>query len=150
MSTDEQDLDPSQHPSLATIRRYYRGCNTGDVELMVSTFTNDVVHYFIQPGTDAVQGAEHLARYWRKVQRLLAARWEVDHGLALGDEAVIEWTIYWTNPDTGRRLTTRGSEWFVFRDGLIGEVRAYYNQLRDADSGLVGFDYVGRGYTHDL
>lgn len=114
---------------------------------MTSTFTDDVVHYFVQPGTDVVRGAEHLARYWRKVQRLLDARWEVDHILANGSEAVIEWSIFWTVPDTNLRLTTRGAEWYVFEDGLIAEIRAYYNQLRDADSELLGFDYPGRGYS---
>ena len=31
---------------VATIKEYYRGCSTVDVELMKSTFTDDVVHYF--------------------------------------------------------------------------------------------------------
>lgn len=136
--------------TIAMLHRYYEGCNTGNVVLMTGTFTDDVVHYFLEPGTQEVRGAEHLARYWRKVQRLLDARWEIDHAIAQCDEAVIEWTIYWTNPQTRQRLTTRGTEWFVFRQGRIAEVRAYYNQRRDADSGLVGFDYVGRGYTHGL
>jgi ketosteroid isomerase-like protein len=131
----------------ATIERYYQGCNTSDVELMVSTMTPDVVHYFLEPGTEAVAGAEHLAHYWRKVRRLFDARWEIDYIFANGDDAVIEWTLSWTNPDTGARLTTRGAEFYVMRGGLISEIRAYYNQLRDADTGLVGFDYVARGYS---
>jgi ketosteroid isomerase-like protein len=131
----------------ATIGRYYQGCNTGDVELMVSTMTSDVVHYFLEPGTEAVAGAEHLARYWRKVRRMFDGRWAIDYIFAKGTDAVIEWTLSWTNPETGARLATRGAEFYVMRDGLIAEIRAYYNQLRDADSGLVGFDYVTRGYS---
>jgi len=136
-----------QTDHIETIKRYYHGCSTGDVELMTSTFAPDVIHYFLEPGTSAVEGAEHLARYWRKVQKLLDARWQVDYGFAAGDDAVIEWTIFWTNPENGRRLATRGAELYVMRDGLIAEVRAYYNQLRDADSGLVDFDYAARRYS---
>lgn len=141
--------EPRNPDAVELIHRYYRGCSSGDVELMMSTLTPDVVHYFLQPGTTPVAGAEHLARYWRKVQGLLDARWEVDLALASGDLAAIEWTIFWTNPDTGVRLATRGGEFYLMRDGLIAEIRAYYHQDRDADSELVGFDYVGRGYSTD-
>ena len=133
--------------TVATIRRYYQGCSSGDIELMVSTFAPDVVHYFLESGTQPVAGAEHLARYWSKVQRMLNARWEVDYAFAKGDDAVIEWTIYWTNPRTDQHIATRGAELYVMRGGLIAEVRAYYNQLGDADTGLVGFDYFARGYS---
>lgn len=141
LATDKSDS------TVDLIRRYYRGCNSGDVELMASTFTPDVVHYFLQPGTAPVVGAEHLARYWRKVRRILQARWEVDFAIATGEDAAIEWTIYWTNPDTGMLVTTRGCEFYRMRDGRISEVRAYYNQQRDADCGLVGFDYAAREYS---
>ena len=35
-----------EHPFVQTIKQYYQGCSTADVELMKSTFTDDVVHYF--------------------------------------------------------------------------------------------------------
>ena len=35
------------------------------------------------------------------------------------EEAVIEWTLFWTPPDTGVRVATRGAEWYVFEGGLI-------------------------------
>lgn len=141
----------SAHPSLDAntvelIKKYYRGCNTGDIELLMSTMTDNITHYFLQPGTTAVRGAEHLARYWRKVQKNLNARWEVDYAIAKGPDAVIEWTIFWTNPENGSRLTSRGAEFYVIKDGLISEIRAYYNQLPDANSELVDFDYRQRGY----
>ena len=55
----------SGHPYIETIQRYYAGCNSADVDLMMSTFTEDVVHYFVDHG--AVQGATGLASYWSKV-----------------------------------------------------------------------------------
>ncbi len=130
-----------------TITRYYDGCSTGDVELMLGTLDADVVHWFLapNPGSTAVRGGEHLARYWRKVQAMIDARWVVDHCLAGDGEAVIEWTMYWTAD--GARVATRGAEWFTFSpDGLITEIRSYYQQ-RPATTELDGFPYAGRGYS---
>ena len=50
----------------------------------------------------------------------------------------------WRDPKSGERRLDRGSEWFRFRDGLICEVRAYYN-ARGGD--LEGFDHAARGHT---
>ena len=142
MSTDlSNDAD-----TIELIKKYYQGCNSGDIEILMSTMTADIAHYFLQPGTDLVRGAEHLAKYWRKVQKNLNARWEVDYAIAKGSDAVIEWTIFWTNTENGKILTTRGAEFYVIKDGLISEIRAYYNQLVDVNSELVGFDYRQRGF----
>src|SRR3954468_17623730 len=64
----------------ALISRYYDGCSAGDVDLMLTTLHPGVVHWFLAPntGSQAVEGAEHLARYWRKVTGMLHARWVVD------------------------------------------------------------------------
>ncbi|MFC7260522.1 nuclear transport factor 2 family protein [Streptomyces lutosisoli] len=135
---------------LKTISRYYDGCSTGDVELMRETLAEDVVHYFLapNPGSAPVRGGEHLARYWRKVHRLIDAVWVVDHILDGHGEAVIEWTMYWTPQDTERRVATRGAEWFTFGpDGRITEIRSYYRQHEDGDTELDDFPYVDRGYS---
>lgn len=134
--------------ALDVIRRYYDGCNAGDVEAMRATFTDDVVHYFLapNPGSAPVAGAEHLARYWRTVQRAIGGRWVVDHGLVCGDEAVIEWTLCWNPPGGSKRVATRGSEWFRFAGGRIAEIRAYHQQL-DRTTELEAFDYAARGYS---
>ena len=112
------------------IRRYYDGCTAGDLEELRATLHPDVVHYFLapNPGSTPVAGAEHLARYWRKVTRMIDARWVVDHVLARDDEAVIEWTMWWRPRGGPERIATRGAEWFVLRDGLIAEIRSYYQQ----------------------
>ncbi|MHA6795386.1 nuclear transport factor 2 family protein [Pseudonocardia bannensis] len=133
---------------LAVITRYYDGCSAGDVDLMLTTLHPDVVHYFLAPnvGSAPVVGAEHLARYWRKVARMIEARWVVDHCLAGADEAVIEWTMFWRPDGSGDRVATRGSEWFTFTGGLIREIRSYYQQ-RPATTELDGFPYGERGYS---
>jgi ketosteroid isomerase-like protein len=132
---------------LEVITLYYDGCSSGDVDLMLETLHPDVVHYFLapNPGSTPVAGAEHLARYWRKVARMLDARWVVEHCLAGPDEAVIEWTMYWTPPEGTGRVATRGAEWFTFAEGRIREIRSYYQQ-RPATTELDGFPYAARGY----
>lgn len=134
--------------ALETIRRYYDGCSTGDVELMMQTLHPEVVHYFLAPnlGSTPVGGAEHLARYWRKVTGHIAATWLVDHIVEDGEEAVIEWTMFWAPPGTSEPVATRGAEWFVFTDGRIREIRSYYNQ-RPESTQLDGFLYAERGYS---
>jgi ketosteroid isomerase-like protein len=132
---------------LATITRYYEGCSTGDVELMLTTLDADVVHWFLapNPGSAPVRGGEHLARYWRKVQRMIDSRWVVDHCLAGEGEAVIEWTMYWRSGE--EEVATRGAEWFTFSaEGLITEIRSYYQQ-RPGTTELDGFPYGERGYS---
>jgi ketosteroid isomerase-like protein len=133
---------------LEVIMRYYDGCSRGEVDLVLATLHPDVIHYFLapNPGSTPVAGAEHLARYWRKVARMLDARWVVDHCLAGTDEAVIEWTMYWTPPERTDRVATRGAEWFTFADGRIREIRSYYQQ-RPETTELDGFPYAARGYS---
>ena len=43
-------------------------------------------------------------------------------------------------------MATRGAEWFVFRGGLIAEIRSYYQQ-RPETTELAGFPYAGRNYS---
>jgi ketosteroid isomerase-like protein len=134
--------------AVEVIGRYYDGCSTGDVDRMLETLHPDVVHYFLtpNPGSAPVQGAEHLARYWRKVTRMIGATWVVDHIVVDGDEAAIEWTMYWTPVDTETAVATRGSEWFCFVDGTISEIRSYYQQRAETTE-LDGFPYRSRRYS---
>lgn len=133
---------------LELITRYYDGCSAGDVEAMTATLHPDVVHWFLAPniGSVPVRGAAHLARYWRKVAAMIEARWVVDHCLTGEHEAVIEWTMFWRPDGAAERIATRGAEWFTFADGLIVEIRSYYQQ-RLHTTELDGFPYVERGYS---
>jgi len=80
-----------EHPYVTTIKRYYHGCNTADIELMKSTFTEDVVHYFTHH--KPIRGADALAMYWAKMQPRVGGVWTVDHAVGQEDEVVIEWTM---------------------------------------------------------
>jgi ketosteroid isomerase-like protein len=126
------------------IRRYFDGCQSGDLEVLLSTLAPDVLHYFID--RPSVSGAEHLARYWRKMKRVTDPIWTVDHIIVRGDEVVSEWSVVQTPPGTQRRVLNRGSEWYVMREGRIAEVRAYFRWDDQANSELVGFPYRERGY----
>ncbi len=63
----------SGHPYIETIKAYYHGCNTHDYELLRSTFTDDIVHYFVDH--EPVVGAHELANYWVKVAPRTKAHW---------------------------------------------------------------------------
>lgn len=133
---------------LDLVRRYYDGCSAGDVALIAATLHPDVAHFFLAPnqGSAPVRGAQHLARYWRKVQGMIDARWVVDRICAGEAQAVIEWTMFWRPAGGVQRVATRGAEWFDFEDGLIREIRSYY-QMRPETSELDGFPYAARGYS---
>ena len=51
-------------------------------------------------------------------------------------EAVIEWSMRWTPAATGEPEVLLGSEWYLFEDGRISEIRSQYAvyQLRTVNS----------------
>lgn len=80
--------------------------------------------------------------------RELDGQWSIANGIEDGDQACIEWAMTWRDPRSGERRLDRGTEWFVFRDGKIAEVRAYFHSNAKNRSGnLLGFDHAGRGHT---
>lgn len=137
-----------EHAYLGTIRRYYEGCNRADFDLIRGTFTDDVVHWFTH--APVIRGGDELARFWTRVVPRYGNHFTVDHGICQGDEAVIEWSLELTpKPGLARELI-RGAEWYVFRDGLICEIRAYYlnrhDPIPDESFELREFPYRDRGY----
>ncbi|MEM7003681.1 MAG: nuclear transport factor 2 family protein [Pseudomonadota bacterium] len=135
------------HPYIEVIKTYYRGCNTADVALMCSTFTADVVHYFVDHS--AVRGAQALANYWAKVAPRTQANWQLDHALVQDDEVAIEWSMRWQPPADVPPEILRGSEWYIFQDGKIAEIRSYHNNFylqATENRALHDFDYSTRGY----
>ena len=129
------------------IRSYYEALNSGDAEAVAAHFTPDATHYYTRLGPH--EGAETIGRYAALAVESIEGHWTVENALeGEGDEAVIEWTMTWRDPKSGERRLDRGSEWFVFRDGKIAEVRAYHHGGRKNPGGdLLGFDHQGRGYT---
>jgi ketosteroid isomerase-like protein len=132
--------------NIATVRRYFEGCQSGDLEILLSTLTDDVVHYFLPREHGPIRGAEHLARHWRKFKQVLDPVWNIDRIVAQDDLVVTEWSCIWTPKLTDRRIMMRGSEWYVMRDSLIAEIRAYFLHDTTADTELTGFPYPERGY----
>lgn len=140
----------SGHEFIDLIKQYYRGCNTADVHLMMSTFTDDVVHYFVDHS--AVETSIGLANYWAKVAPLTQANWQLDHAVVQEDEAVIEWSMKWQPKQTTEPEILRGTEWYKFRHGKIAEIRSYHNNYylhRPENRELWDFDYKSRGYRVD-
>jgi hypothetical protein len=132
--------------NIETVRRYFDGCNSGELATLSSTLAADVVHYFLPAVFVPIVGAEHLARHWRKFKQLLDPVWQIDQIVANDDQVVSEWSCIWTPKGTQRRVMMRGSEWYVMRAGLIAEIRAYlmHDDVRDTE--LTGFPYRDRGY----
>ena len=136
----------------ALIRRYFDACNAADYQALVDCFTRDAVHYF-PPGLPDVpwRSADTIARKWIWCVETLGSQWTIErilvsHLVEQGrPEAMIEWT-HWKNR-SGTAL--RGAEWYLFADGRIHEIRAYYASPADkamASNELAGFDYAARSY----
>jgi ketosteroid isomerase-like protein len=129
------------------IRSYYAALNSGDVERIASHFTNDAVHYYTRLGPH--EGARAIGENARWAIDHLDGKWWLEHGIADGDEVVIEWTMTWRDPKSGEERLNRGTEWFRLRGGRIAEVRAYHHGDRENPRGdLLGFDFAARGYTN--
>lgn len=136
----------SSEINIEVVRKYFNGCNSGNIEDLMSTLAHDVTHYFLHPSFPSIKGAEHLAKYWAKYKRLLNPIWKIDHIIAHGNEVVTEWSCIWTPNGTQKRLMARGSEWYVMRDARILEVRAYFISSDDSNVEFATFPYKERGY----
>jgi ketosteroid isomerase-like protein len=122
------------------VRSYYDVINTGDVDAIADHFTDDAVHYYTRMAPH--RGREIAERAAWAVENI-EAEWSMYNGIDDGEQAVIEWAMKWRHPETGELKLDRGTEWFLFRDGKVCEVRAYYNRTSD----LIEFDHEGRGHT---
>jgi ketosteroid isomerase-like protein len=132
--------------NISVVLKYFDGCNSGDLDDLLSTLDPEVTHYFLPQQFKPIRGAQHLAKYWRKFKVLLSPTWKIDHIIGQGDEVVSEWSCVWTPEGTDLRRMMRGSEWYVMRDGRIAEVRAYFAYSDKSDTELTGFPYGSRGY----
>ena len=114
----------STEDHIEVVLDYFDACNTGDLEQLCRTLDDDVVHYFLPEVHSPIRGAEHLAKYWRKFQKVFAPGWRIDQIVGSGDEVVSEWSCAIVLPQSGERMMFRGTEWYVMRDMRIAEVRA--------------------------
>jgi ketosteroid isomerase-like protein len=122
------------------VKSYYAVINSGDVDAIADHFTDDAVHYYTRMAPH--RGREIAERAAWAVENI-EAEWAMYNGIDDGEQAVIEWSMKWRHPETKELKLDRGTEWFLFRDGKICEVRAYYNRSGD----LIEFDHAGRGHT---
>jgi ketosteroid isomerase-like protein len=128
------------------IRSYYEALNSGDAECVAAHFTEDATHYYTRLGPH--EGAGTIGQMTDLAVKSIEAQWFVENAIEEGEQAAIEWTMTWRDPKSGERRLDRGTEWFLFRDGKIAEVRAYHHGGEKNPQGdLLGFDHAGRGYT---
>ena len=128
------------------IRSYYDALNTGDPDRVAEHFTDDAVHYYTR--RDPHVGARAIGEHTKLAVESIEGQWFMENGIEQHDQACIEWTMTWRDPKSGERRLDRGAEWFLFRDGKIAEVRAYFHSGPKNRSGdLLGFDHAGRGHT---
>jgi len=132
--------------NIAVVRKYFDACTSGNIDDLKSTMAPDVNHYFLPEAHKAIHGADHLARYWSKFQRVYRPKWHHDHIVGIGDEVVAEWTCLYRPANAEGVKLFRGTEWYVMRSGLIAEVRAYYKYENEQDCELTDFPYEARGY----
>lgn len=130
------------------VKRYFDGCSFADVDIMLETLHRDAVHWFLEPnrGSRPIYGGRDIAEYWVRIQRMIQAHWIVDNGISRGDQAVVEWAMFWKETPESDRIVTRGSEWYRFHDGKIIEIRSYHQQL-SRDTGLRDWPYVASDYA---
>ena len=137
----------SEFTPLERVRAYYRDLNTGDVEKVARHFQPDANHFYTRLGPH--RSAREIGEITEQGVKHLDASWHLEHAIESGDEIVIEWTMLWRDPRHGsEQRIDRGTEWFVVRDGLIAEVRAYHHSdAKNRRGDLLGFDHAGRGHT---
>ncbi len=104
-------MSSNEAENISIVLKYFDGCNTGDLDDLLSTLDPEVVHFFLPKQFKPIRGAQHLAKYWRKFKVHLNPIWKIDHIIAQGNEVVSEWSCLWTPEGTDSRVMMRGSEW---------------------------------------
>ena len=124
------------------VRAYYDDLSSGDADAVARHFTDDAIHYYTRRAPHL--GARAIADNAAAAVEHLNAVWVLESLAGDGQQIAIEWSMAFDHPTKGTRMLDRGAEFFRFRDDLICEVRAYYNE-RGGD--LIGFDHASRGHT---
>jgi ketosteroid isomerase-like protein len=123
------------------VRAYYDDLSSGDADAVARHFTDDAIHYYTRRAPHL--GARAIAENAAAAVEHLNAHWTLVNLVADSEQVAIEWSMVFDHPTKKTRMLDRGAELFRFRDGLICEIRAYYNE-RGGD--LIGFDHAGRGH----
>ena len=141
-------MDTFEARNIAVVRRYFDGCNSGDLDELLKHARARRRTYFLPKSFLTIQGAMHLAKLWQKYKSLLQPIWRIDEIIGHGDRVVSEWSVLWTPVGKTHQIMSRGTEWYIVRDGLIAEIRAYFGAERsvEIDTELADFPYSERGY----
>jgi methyltransferase len=123
------------------VRAYYEDLSSGDADAVARHLTDDAIHYYTRRAPHL--GARAIAENAAAAVEHLHAVWVLENLVGDDEQVAIEWSMVFDHPTKKTRMLDRGAELFRFRDGLICEVRAYYNE-RGGD--LIGFDHAGRGH----
>jgi len=141
-------MDTFEARNIAVVRRYFDGCNSGDLDELLKHARARRRTYFLPKSFLTIQGAMHVAKFWQKYKSLLQPIWRIDEIIGHGDRVVSEWSVLWTPVGKTHQIMSRGTEWYIVRDGLIAEIRAYFGAERsvEIDTELADFPYSERGY----
>jgi methyltransferase len=123
------------------VRAYYEDLSSGDADAVARHLTDDAIHYYTRRAPHL--GARAIAENAAAAVEHLHAVWVLENLVGDDEQVAIEWSMVFDHPTKKTRMLDRGAELFRFRDGLICEVRAYYNE-RGGD--LIGFDHAARGH----
>ena len=121
------------------ITQYFLACGYGTAADIASHFEKDAVIY--DTNHPPIRGAGSIGEFWLNVrERYGEATWHVDSIIESEDSAAIEWTM---RGNLGsKQLVYRGSEHYHVKNGLIIEIRQYWNWKRnELTSGLVDYLY---------
>ena len=121
------------------ITQYFLACGYGTAADIASHFEKDAVIY--DTNHPPIRGAGSIGEFWLNVrERYGEATWHVDSIIESEDSAAIEWTM---RGNLGsKQLVYRGSEHYRVKNGLIIEIRQYWNWKRnELTSGLVDYLY---------
>ncbi len=121
------------------ITRYFLACGYGTAADIASHFEKNAVIY--DTNHPPIRGAGSIGEFWLNVrERYGEATWHVDSIIESEDSAAIEWTMKGTLDN--KQLVYRGSEHYRVRNGLIIEIRQYWNWKRnELTSGLMDYLY---------
>jgi ketosteroid isomerase-like protein len=78
----EGPTEAAEARNIEVVRKYYDGCNSGDIDELMGTFPPDVTHYFLPSSFPPIHGAEALARHWKWWKDNLDPIWAHDHLIA--------------------------------------------------------------------
>ena len=121
------------------ITRYFLAGGYGTAADIASHFEKNAVIY--DTNHPPIRGAGSIGEFWLNVrERYGEATWHVDSIIESEDSAAIEWTMKGTLDN--KQLVYRGSEHYRVRNGLIIEIRQYWNWKRnELTSGLMDYLY---------